>query len=566
MKKFASLLLLVLAVPLAAGPVSNEPVRGHHAMVASVSEIASQIGADIMKKGGTAADAAVAVQFALQVVWPEAGNIGGGGFLVLRTADGKTDAIDYRERAPLAATRDMYLDASGNIIPGRSTVGHLSVGVPGTVAGMVLVHKKYGKLKWADLVEPARKLAADGFVVSDFLARRMVGDPAIVAKLARFPESARIYLPGGKPLQAGATLVQPELAKTLARIARDPNDFYTGATAKMLVTEVQSHGGILTMKDLAEYAPAVRKPLVGKYRDYQIITMPPPSSGGVTLIEILNMLDVYNVNHQGYRTLREQHLLLEVMRRAYADRAKWLGDPDFGTKIPFNGLTNKRYGVGRITNFDPILASPSENTHAGNPVPYESPQTTHFTIMDPDGTVISTTTTLNDSFGSGVTVKGAGFLLNDEMDDFTSKAGAPNLYGLIQGEANAIAPKHRPLSSMTPVIVTNNNKFVFALGSPGGPQIITSVLQVMLNIIDFGMSIQQAINEPRIHHQWMPDEVFVEPGALSNEVRDGLTKMGYVFHAKEEEEGDVQGIMIDWRNQDRLGGSDWRRGGKAAGF
>ena len=563
MKRLAALLLL-LAVPLFAAPVTNEPVHAPHAVVASVSEIASRVGAEVMKKGGNAIDATVAVAFALQVVWPEAGNIGGGGFLIYRTAAGKSEVIDYRERAPLAASRDMYLDAQGNVVKGLSTVGAKAVGVPGTVAGLVLAHKKWGKLKWASLVEPARKLAAGGFVVSEFLDRRL-NTPENVERLSKFPESRRIYLRGGAGLKAGETFVQPDLAKTLARIQKNPSDFYKGVTARMMIDEVKAAGGILTMQDLAEYAPAIRTPITGTYRGYEIITMPPPSSGGVTLLQMLNMLETRDVAAPGHNSIAELHLLLEVERRAYADRARWLGDADF-VKVPTKGLLDKHYAAAHIAGFDPEHATPSASEGAGDPLPYESPQTTHFSIVDQEGNAVTNTYTLNDSFGSGVTVHGAGFLLNDEMDDFTSKPGVPNGYGLVQGEANAIAPRKRPLSSMTPTIVLKDGKLFLVIGSPGGGMIINTVLQVIVNVIDYGMNLQQAINVPRFHHQWLPDEVFYEFGNLPEALRAGLVGMGYHIRPKPEDIGDAHGVMVDPKTGERLGASDWRRGGKPAGF
>ncbi len=563
MKRLVSLLLL-LGVPIFAAPVTNEPLRAPHAVVASVSEIASRVGADVMKKGGNAIDATVAVAFALQVVWPEAGNIGGGGFLVYRAANGKTEVIDYRERAPLAATRDMYLDSHGNVVKDLSTVGAKSAGVPGTVAGLVLAHKKWGRLKWSELVEPARELAANGFVVSEFLDRRL-NTPENIKRLSEFPESRRIYLRGGAGLKAGETFVQPELAKTLARIQKDPSDFYKGATARMLIDEVKAGGGILTMQDLAEYAPTVRTPITGTYRGYEIVTMPPPSSGGVTLLQMLNMLETKDVAALGHNSVAEVHLLLEVERRAYADRARWLGDTDF-VKVPTRGLLDKHYAAAHIAGFDPAHATPSASEGAGDPLPYESPQTTHFSIVDGQGNAVSNTYTLNDSFGSGVTVRGAGFLLNDEMDDFTSKPGVPNGYGLVQGEANAIAPRKRPLSSMTPAVVLKDGKLFLVIGSPGGGTIINAVLQVIVNVIDYGMNLQQAINAPRFHHQWLPDEIYHEPGSPSEALRAALEGMGHHFRSKPEAIGDVHAVMVDPKSGERLGASDWRRGGKPAGF
>lgn len=555
------LLLLLAALPLTAAPA--QPVRAKHAVVASVSEIASRVGTDVMKKGGNAVDATVAVAFALQVVWPEAGNIGGGGFMLVRTPDGKTDVLDYRERAPIAATRDMYLDEQGNVIPQLSTVGPRAVAVPGTIAGLVAAHKKWGKLKWADLVEPARKLAADGFIVSEALSRRM--DAPVVERLSKFEESRRIYLPDGKPPKPGSTLIQHDLAQTLARLQKDPSDFYKGETAKLLIDEIRRGGGILTMKDLAEYEPTWRKPLTGTYRGYEIITMPPPSSGGVTLLEMLNMLEPANLARLGHNSPAALHLLFEVERRAYADRAKWLGDTDF-VKVPVAGLMDKRYAAKRLADFEPARATPSADIGTPDPAAYESMHTTHFAIVDRAGLVVTNTYTLNDSFGSGETVKGAGFLLNNEMDDFTSKPGVPNIYHLIQGEANSIAPHKRPLSSMTPTIVLKDGKFFMALGAAGGGTIINSVLQIIVNVVDYGMNPQDAVVAGRFHHQWQPDEVFWEAATTPGAVRAELEKMGYRFREKPAELGDAHAVMVDPKTGDRLGASDFRRGGKPAGY
>src|SRR5438093_986284 len=412
MKRCISFLFLI-AIPLQAA--SRLPVREPHVMVASVDAIASRVGADIMKRGGNAVDAAVGVAFALAVTWPEAGNLGGGGFMLLRKADGSEEALDYRERAPLAATRDMYLDANGEIIKDASLVGYKAIGVPGTVAGLALAHKRHGKLPWADVVEPARKLAADGFPVSQYLERSLAMK-RIVERMKKFPESWRIFQRNGKPVLTGETFVQPELAATLARIQKDPSDFYRGETARLIIADMQAHGGSLTSEDLARYQPTVRTPLHGTYRGFEIITMPPPSSGGVALIEMLNMLEPYDLQSMGWHSSQEVHTVVEVMRRAYADRAKYLGDTDF-TRVPVAGLTSRAYAEQRRREIDPMRASDSKTVGAGEPIGYESPQTTHFTIIDPDGAVVSNTYTLNESYGSAVTAAGTGVLLNDQWDD-----------------------------------------------------------------------------------------------------------------------------------------------------
>jgi len=527
MKRLACLLLL-LALPLQAA--SRLPVRESHAMVASVDAIASRVGADIMKRGGNAIDAAVAVALTLAVTWPEAGNLGGGGFMLLRKADGTEEAIDYRERAPLAATRDMYLDASGNVIKDASLVGYKAIGVPGTVAGLALAHKRHGKLPWADVVEPARKLAAEGFPVSQYLARSLTVK-RIVERLQKFPESWRIFERNGKPYQVGEIFIQPELAATLARIQKNPSDFYSGATARLIVADMQAHGGMITAEDFARYQPNVRKPLHGTYRGYEIVAMPPPSSGGVALIEMLNMLEPYDLRSMGWHSSQQVHTLVEVMRRAYADRAKFLGDTDF-VRVPIAGLMSRGYAEERRKDIDAVRATDSKAVSTGEPVRYESPQTTHFTIIDSDGNVVASTYTLNESYGSAVTAAGTGFLLNDEMDDFTSKPAVPNTFGLIQSEANAIAPQKRPLSSMTPTIVLKDGKVFFAAGSPGGSTIINTVLQVVVNVIDFGMNLQEAIDAPRFHHQWLPDKINWEPFEFSRDTTDALQKMGHIFNEK----------------------------------
>jgi gamma-glutamyltranspeptidase/glutathione hydrolase len=569
MKKFAALLLLLLALPLHAA--SRLPVRGKHGMVASVDPIASRVGVDIMKRGGNAVDAAAAVALALAVTWPEAGNLGGGGFMLIRKGDGTAEAIDYREIAPLAATRDMYLDASGNVIKDASLVGYKAVGVPGTVAGLALAHKRHGKLPWRTVVEPARKLAAEGFVVSEYLVRSLRVKQT-VERMQQFPESWRIFQRNGKPYEPGETFIQPELAKTLARIQADPTDFYRGETARRIIADVRKHGGPLSAEDLKQFKPAVRTPLRGTYRGHEIITMPPPSSGGVALLEMLNMLEPYDLKAMGWHSSQEVHAVVEVMRRAYADRAKFLGDTDF-VKVPVAGLTSRAYADQRRKDIDPARASDSKAVADGDPLPYESPQTTHFTIVDGDGAVVSNTYTLNESFGAAVTVPGTGVLLNDEMDDFTSKLGVPNAYGLIQGEANAIAPRKKPLSAMTPTIVMRDGKVWFAVGSPGGSTIINTVLQVVVNVVDYGMNIQQAIDAPRFHHQWMADKIAYESFEFSRDTQEALEKMGHIFAERSGPPpgysgsgiGDAHGIMID-SDGTRLGASDPRRGGVAVGW
>lgn len=561
--------VLLVTTPLLAA--SKEPVRARNVMVASTSELASRIGADVMKRGGNAVDAAVAVGLALAVTWPSAGNLGGGGFMLIRKADGSAEAIDYRERAPLAATRDMYLDAQGKVVPKMSTEGYRAVAVPGTVAGLALAHKRHGKLKWAELVEPARKLAAEGFEVNYHLSRSLQLNSTI-ERMSNFPESRRIFQRNGKYYDMGETFVQPELAAVLARIKTNARDFYEGDTARMIAADMKTSGGIITLEDLRTYEPTIRTPLRGTYRGHEILTMPPPSSGGIALLEMLNMLESYDLKSLGWHSAQYTHTLLEVMRRAFADRAAFLGDADF-VKVPIAALKSPAFAAERRKTINPLKASPSRETGAGNPAPYESPDTTHFTIVDRDGNVVSNTYTLNDSYGSGVTAKGTGILLNDEMDDFTAKVGVANDYGLIQGEANAIQPKKRPLSSMTPTIVLKDGKPFFAIGSPGGPTIINTVLHVIVNVIDFGMDIQQAVEAPRFHHQWLPDQIYWEAFGVNPDTRAALEKMGHTFRnipgssrTNPSDIGDAQGVLIDPKTGMRMGASDPRLGGVSVGW
>jgi gamma-glutamyltranspeptidase/glutathione hydrolase len=552
-------LIAILLFATTALAASREPVVARHAMVASTSEIASRVGVDVMKKGGNAVDAAVAVALALAVTWPAAGNIGGGGFMLIRKADGTSEAIDYRERAPLAATRDMYLDANGNVIKGASTDGYKAVGVPGTVAGLMLAHKRHGKLKWSELVEPARRLAANGFIISPFLDG-VLHDSDTLKKLEPWPESRRIFL---RKTTMGDHLVQPELAATLARIEANPRDFYEGVTARRIVADMRANGGILTLADLRTYEPTIRKPLRGSYRGNEYIVMPPPSSGSIAMIQMLTMLEHYDVASMGWQSSRYLHLLTEVMRRAFADRAKYLGDPDF-VKMPVRALLSPSYIEERRKSIDLEHASSSHEIGAGEVEPTD---TTHFSIVDGDGNMVSNTYTLNDWFGAGVTAKGTGVLLNDEMDDFTSRPGVPNEYQLIQSAANAITPKKRPLSSMVPLIMLKDGKPWFAAGAAGGPRIISTVLEIVVSIVDFHATIQEALDAGRIHHQWMPDEIYWESNGINPDTRAALEKMGHKFREKPLAHiSDANIVMIDPKNGLRLGASDPRRGGAAVGW
>lgn len=544
----------------------REPVRAKRAIVASQHELASKIGADVMKRGGNAIDAAVAVALALAVVYPEAGNLGGGGFMLIRFKDGKTAAIDYREMAPMAATRNIFVDEKGNLIKGEgsSTVGYRAAGVPGTPAGLDYAFNKFGskKLTWAQLIEPARKLAQDGYVLSYRLANLF---EKYADNLEKYEDSKRIFLRDGNFYQEGDVFKQPDLAQTLARMQRfGAKEFYTGKTAQLIAADMKKHNGLITLEDLKNYVAKERTPVRGNYRGYEIISMSPPSSGGIVLLESLNMLEKYDLRKMGWASSEKYHVLAETLRRTFADRAEFMGDPDFA-KVPTDVLIDKKYAAKRSESINLKKASKSSDIKAGAVSGKESMDTTHFTVVDTEGTVVSNTYTINDLYGSSVTAKGTGVLLNDEMDDFAARPGTPNLYGLIQGENNSVQPKKRPLSSMTPTIVLKKDGSLwFALGARGGPRIITSVLQAVINVIDHDMNIQQAIDAPRIHHQWYPDEILFEPLGMSSDTQSALEKLGHEF-AKPAQIASMTGIMIDEKGV-RLGAIDSRSDGEAIGF
>ncbi len=546
----------------------REPVRAPHGIVASTERVASQIGVEVMKRGGNAVDAAVAVAFALAVIYPQAGNLGGGGFMMIRKSDGTATAIDYRETAPAAATRDMYVGPDGELIKGdqSSLLGYRATGVPGTVAGMAMALKKYGsgKLTWAMLIEPARKLAADGFSVTHRTEKLLADDQEL---LSRFADSRRIFLRDGKLYREGETLRQPDLAVTLGRLQKNgPRDFYEGETARLIAEDMRQHRGLITVEDLRGYAPKERVPLRGNYRGYEIISMPPPSAGGAVLLEMLNILEGFELKKLQPFSADYYHLLVEAMRRAYADRAEYFGDADFAP-VPIAGLIDKAYAERQRSTIKLDRATPSSEVGAGKPAGHESPQTTHFTIVDAAGNAVANTYTLNGWFGSGVVAKGTGVLLNNEMDDFTSKPGAPNLYGALQSERNAIAPRKRPLSSMTPTFVLRpDGSLYFAIGSPGGTTITNTVLQVITNVIDHGMNLQAAIDAPHLHHQWQPDLVVEEPLGLSSDTRRALEARGHKFASEPNPMSDLQGVMIEEKTNMRLGGSDSRQDGAAVGY
>ncbi len=551
----------------------REPVEAQHGMVTSASALASQVGADVLKRGGNAADAAVATGLALAVAYPRAGNIGGGGFALLRLADGQVTSIDFRETAPSAATRDLFLDAQGNVVPGRSTVGHLASGVPGTVAGLNLLYTKYGSrhLTWVQLVEPARQLAEKGYAVTPALARDMRASSGL---LSRFPETRRIFLRDGRPYEPGEIFKQPDLAATLQRIQRKGTDgFYSGKTAQLIADEMAAHGGLITLEDLAAYRAVERPPMRGSYRGYEIVTMAPPSSGGVALLQMLGMLEPHDVGSLGLNSAAKIHLFTEVMRRAFHDRAEYLGDPDF-VRVPVAPLLERSHLDKSMKSFDPARATPSTALPPADLPPSESSETTHFSIVDSQGNAVSITYTLNGLWGNGVTVAGGGFLLNNEMDDFTSKVGVRNGYGLLQGESNAVAPRKRPLSSMTPTIVLKDGQPFLITGSPGGPTIINTVLLVITNVIDFHMSVTQAVDTPRFHHQWQPDVINHEPFFTSPDTIALLKNQGHTLatrklypnspEAEARSWGDAESILIDPATKARLGAHDLRSPDSAA--
>jgi gamma-glutamyltranspeptidase / glutathione hydrolase len=563
--------MLPSSVPkLRAAPM--RPVHAQHAMVASVHGLASRAGVDIMQAGGNAVDAAVAVGFALAVVHPQAGNLGGGGFMLIRTAAGAAHFLDYREKAPGKATENMYLDAQGNVIPDASLVGYKAISVPGSVAGMVYALKKFGKLPLERVMAPAIRLARDGYSLA-YEDTEDLRD----ADLAKFAESRRIFQRDGKYYQAGEIFRQPELARTLERIAKNPDDFYHGAMAREIAAGIQKGGGLVSAEDLANYDVKEREPIRGTYRGYEVISAPPPSSGGIALVEILNILEGYDLSKFGNRSAESIHVTSEAFRRAFYDRAEFLGDPDFA-KIPVAQLIDKKYAIAWRESINPEHASISKelkrpvfseleryaSTHSPAVAVREPENTTHYSVVDSDGNAVAVTTTLNDSFGSRVTARGLGFLLNDEMDDFASKQGVPNTYGLIQGPANAIGPAKRPLSAMTPTIVLKGGQLFLVVGSPGGPTIITTVANVLMGVIDYGLDMQAAVNAPRFHNQWLPDSIMVED-RISPDTVHLLESKGQkieVHHFW----GDAECIEIDPKTGGRLGASDGRNNGKALGY
>ena len=549
-------LLFLLAVPLTA----RTPVHAQHGMVVAMESIAADVGVGVLQKGGNAVDAAVAVGFALAVTHPFAGNIGGGGYMLIRLADGRSTFIDFRERAPEKASHDMYLDANGK--PTRESIeGWRSSGVPGSVRGFEMALTKYGTRSWSDTLAPAIELASKGFPVSFALAQSLKQSRSLAAS----PESKHIFQKDGAFYQVGDTIVESELAQTLQRIAKNgANEFYLGETARRFADEMAKHGGLISLADLKSYKAIERTPLQGTYKNYTIITSPPSSSGGIALLEMLGILEGTNYEKNGFGSAAAIHYEAEAMRRAYADRNEYVGDPDF-VKVPIAGLLDRAYLARLRASIDPERATPSDQVRPGRPAGTEHDQTTHFTVVDGQGNAVAVTYTLNGGYGNGITVPGLGFLLNNEMDDFASKPGVANMFGLVQGEANSIAPGKRPLSSMTPTIVLKDGKLFMTAGAPGGSRISTAVMQVILNVIDFGMNVQDAVDAARIHHQWLPDKLYLERN-ISPDTVALLKARGYdVDYSPGVVLAQVAAIVSDggWLQ----GGSDGRTAaGKAAGY
>jgi gamma-glutamyltranspeptidase/glutathione hydrolase len=581
-----SLLLLATLVPAACGPAGAPrahaaqadtvtfplewdfprgaiaPVTASRGMVVTTDRVASEVGAEILRRNGNAVDAAVATHFALAVVNPEAGNIGGGGFMVVRLADGTTASLDFREAAPMAATANMFLEPDGNVSDSLSLVGHLASGVPGSVAGMWEAHRRYGSLPWADLVQPAIHLA-EGIVVHERLASSL---RSMEDRLGRYPATARIFLPGNRPPRVGDRLVQADLAETLRRIAAEGMDgFYRGRTAQLVEEEMRRGGGIMTADDLGRYRAVWRDPLRFSYRGHEVISMPPPSSGGVTMAAMLKILEGYDLRSLGYLSPEHAHLFAEAARRAYADRNAYLADPDFVPQ-PTARMISDQYAAERRRSIDRGRATPSAQVAPGlGPAPGEGENTTHYSIVDGRGNAVAVTTTINSLYGSLVTVEGAGFLLNNEMDDFTAKPGVPNQFGLVQGAANAVAPGKRMLSAMTPTIVLDpSGRVLLVTGTPGGATIITSIAQTVSNVVDFRMDVATATSAPRLHHQHLPDTLRYERDGLSAATEARLRAMGHALGERSGFQGDVQSIII-LPGGYQSGVADPRRGGAAVG-
>lgn len=570
---WAALVLPAVVIGRAAAPVPAGGARS--GLVVSAHHLASAAGAEVLRQGGNAVDAAVATGLALAVVHPQAGNLGGGGFMLIHLADaspaGRNLVIDYRETAPRASSRDMYVGPDGRLLTGAgsSTEGWRASGVPGTVPGLAWAFVRYGsgRVTWAQVCEPARRLAVEGHTISAATAENLREEAAL---LGADPESRRIFLKDGAQHAAGDLWVQPELGATLTRLqANGAAEFATGETARRIAAAMAAHGGTLTLEDLRDYRPVERRPLPGRYRGFDIVTMPPPSSGGIALLQMLAMLEPHDVRALAPGSADRCHLLAEAMKRAFRDRAEYLGDPDF-VRVPVAALLAPDYVRGRMADYRPDRATPAAEVKSGlgafdprNLRP-ERFETTHFSVVDAAGNAVANTYTLNGAYGSGVTIPGTGVLMNNEMDDFTAQVGSPNLYGLIQGEANAIVPGKRPLSSMTPTMVFRDGRLVLVTGSPGGPTIINTVLQVIVNVIDDSLPITAAVAAPRLHHQWMPDRLTFEPGGLSLMVLEDLRRRGHVLQERTGSQGRAHSLAIDAATGRREGAADPRNPNAAA--
>ena len=540
--------------------ITGRNITAEHGMVVSAHPEASKTGISILQKGGNAIDAAVATEFALAVCYPEAGNIGGGGFMLIRMNDGSTDVIDYREKAPLGASRDMFLDEKGNLTEGSSTETRLAAGVPGTVDGMIRVHEKYGRLSFREIIQPAIDLATKGFPVTEGQAKTFNSNREY---FLRMNASRPAFVKDGE-WKAGDILRQPELAATLERIRDNGRDgFYSGKTAEMIINEMKRGNGIISARDLDEYEAVFRKPLSGEYRGYRIISIPPPSSGGIILLQLLGMMEPWSLREAGFHSLKTVHLIAEAEKRAFADRAEYAGDPDF-VRVHADILLDPEYLKRRFIDFDLNMATGSMQVKAGALTGYESDETTHYSVVDDYGNAVSATTTLNNTFGSSIVVEGAGFLLNDQMDDFSVKPGTPNMYGLVGGEANSISPGKRMLSSMTPSIVEKDGKLFLVAGSPGGSTIPTTVFQVITNVIDYKMNIRQAVDTGRFHDQWLPDYIMFEIGTIDSLVIKGLKGMNYNLRERTTI-GSVNAVEI-LPDGKIAAGADWRGNNTACGY
>ncbi len=556
------LLVIFLFVFSVSNAASKRPVRGKNGMVVTPSDIASVVGAEILKENGNAIDAAVAIGFTLAVTYPSAGNLGGGGFMVIHLANGENTTIDFREKAPKAAFRNMFLDDSGRFVQSKSLTGGLACGVPGTVAGLLYALEKYGTMPLEKVIQPAIELAKEGFILSYPMAQSFNGKQKDFEK---YPSSQKIFRDTKHPFVEGELFVQPDLARTLQLIKeKGKAGFYEGSVAEMIVAEVNRNGGVFTFEDLKNYRAVERKPVTGTYRGYEIVSMGPPSAGGIVLIESLNALENFNFKPQDWGSSKHIHIVSEVLKHAFADRAKYIGDEDF-VKVPKAWLLSKERGK-EIFESVGKKAVPSKSITAGKiKLLKESTETTHYSVADCDGNAVSTTVTLNSWYGNKIVVDGAGFLLNNEMDDFSAKPGTPNQFGLTGSEANSIAPEKRMVSSMTPTIVLKDGNPFLVVGSPGGSTIITTVLQTIMNVIDFGMNIQQAVDAPRFHHQWLPERIDYEKYGMTEDVKTNLRKMGHHI-GRQRVLGRVQAIEIDWENHVFYGASDPRSIGTAEGI